>query len=382
MRQLWMVFILVLVFAPTFESRAKADGLTPGEVYLLIKHARPNVKEPDGWAADLRDVMQAQAIPATRENVCAAIAVIDQESNFTANPTVPGLGKLAEKALGEKLGHVPFLSSMAMDWLDNHPKGETSYLQRIRTSRTERDLDLTYRAMVNDLGAATNMSFIVQSGLLNRMIEQRNNISTVGSMQVSTRFALDEARKLRYLPMTLSDDYAVRDELYTRRGGIYYGVKQLLGYNSGYNQKIYRFADFNAGRYSSRNAAFQHIISTLTKQILARDGDLLLYDKSGQPLSSISATEKALRELSSSKNLGLADAQISSDLLLEKDDSFATTQTYLAIKNYYLRTTGKPAPFAELPGIDLTSPKLSHKMTTASYAASVDKRYNKCIAAK
>ena len=83
-----------------------------------------------------------------------------------------------------------------------------------------------------------------------------------------------------------------------------------------------------------------------------------------------------------SSSLGLADVQIRSDLLLEKDDAFATAQTYLAIKNLYLRTTGKPAPFAELPGIDLSSPKLSHKMTTASYAASVDQRYNKCIAAK
>ena len=378
MRRLWMVFILFLAFAPT----AFADGLTPGEVYLLIKHARPNVQEPDGWASDLLDVMQTQSIPTSRENICAAIAVIDQESNFNANPTVPGLGKLAEKKLAEKFGHVPFLSGWVTDWLDNHPKGETSYLQRIRAAKTERDLDLTYRAMVNDLGTTSNMSIVVQSGLLNRMIEERNNISTIGSMQVSAHFALEEARLRRYLPMTLSDDYAVRDELYTRRGGIYYGVKQLLGYNSGYDRKIYRFADFNAGRYSSRNAAFQHIISTLMKQNLARDGDLLLYDKSGRALSNVSSTEKALRSLSTSARLGLTDMQIRNDLLLEKDDALVTTQTYLAIKNLYLRTTGKPAAFAELPGIDLSSPKLSHKMTTASYAGSVDKRYNRCMAAR
>ena len=340
------------------------------------------MKEPDGWAADLLDVMQAQSIPASRENVCAAIAVIDQESNFNANPAVPGLGKLAEKTLREKFGHVPFLGGMAMDWLDNHPKGDKSYLQRIRTARTERDLDLTYRAMVNDFGSASNMSFIVQSGLLNRMIEERNNISTVGSMQVSVRFAMDEARRHRYLPMTLSDDYAVRDELYTRRGGMYYGVKQLLGYDSGYAQKIFRFADFNAGRYSSRNAAFQHIVSTLTKQKLARDGDLLLYDKNAAALAKVSGTEKALQNLSGSANLERSDKQLRADLLQEKEDGFATTQTYLAVKNLYLRVSGKAAPFAELPGIDLSSPKLSHKMTTASYAASVDRRYNKCMAAK
>ena len=79
--------------------------------------------------------------------------------------------------------------------------------------------------------------------------------------------------------MSLDDDYAVRDELYTRHGGMYYGVLQLLGYETGYDRKIYRFADFNAGRYSSRNAAFQKQIAVLSGQPLASDGDLLLYDK-------------------------------------------------------------------------------------------------------
>ena len=201
-------------------------------------------------------------------------------------------------------------------------------------------------------------------------------------MQVSVRFALDEARRHRYLPMTLSDDYAVRDELYTRRGGMFYGAKQLLGYDSGYAQKIFRFADFNAGRYSSRNAAFQHIINILTKQKLATDGDFLLYGKDGRPSNQLSASEKALRATVTTNQLGLSDKQLRDDLLHEKDDSFATTQTFIAVKGLYFRKTGKPAPFAQLPGIDLSSPKLSHKMTTASYAASVDRRYNKCIAVK
>ncbi|MDE2384586.1 MAG: DUF1615 family protein [Alphaproteobacteria bacterium] len=378
MRRLWIAVLAFLAWGGV----GLAGGLTPGEVYLLVKHARPAVKEPDGWASDLLDVLQVQGLPASRENICATIAVIDQESNFVANPVVPGLGKLAEKSLREKFGRVPFLSGMVMDWLDAHPKGETSYLQRIRAARTERDLDLTYRALVNDFGTASNMSLVVQSGLLNRLIEEHDNISTIGSMQVSVRFALDEARARRYLPMTLSDDYAVRDELYTRRGGMYYGVKQLLAYDSGYSQKIFRFADFNAGRYSSRNAAFQHVISLLAKQKLARDGDLLLYDKKGQALGAVSGTEKALRGLNSSAGLGLSEAQIRADLLHEKEDSFATSQTYLAVKNLYLRKTGKPAPFAELPGIDLSSPKLSHKMTTASYATSVDRRYSACMAVK
>jgi hypothetical protein len=378
MRQLALLIIAIFLGA----EASLAEDVTPGLTYLMVKKLRPTAAEPDGWASDLLDVMKAQNIPATRENVCAALAVIDQESNFVANPTVAGLGQLADKALREKMAHYPIVGALIIEFLDTHPQGDTSYLQRIRRAKTERDLDLTYRAMVNDAGTASNMSLLVQSGLFNRMIEERNNISTVGSMQVSVGFAMNEAKSQRYLPMTLSDAYALRDELYSRRGGMFYGVKQLLGYDTGYSQKIYRFADYNAGRYSSRNAAFQHIISTLTNEALARDGDLLLYSKDGTALSAVSSSEKALRSLSGTENLGLSDTQIRDDLLLEKQDSFATSGTYLAVKNLYVRKTGEPAPFAELPGIDLKSPKIIHKMTTASYAASVDRRYQKCLSVK
>jgi hypothetical protein len=109
---------------------------------------------------------------------------------------------------------------------------------------------------------------------------------------------------------------------------------------------------------------------------------LLLYDKNGQALAGISSSEKALRALSTAENLGLSDKQLRADLLLEKRDSFATSGTYLAVKNLYQRKAGKTAAFAELPGIDLSSPKLAHKMTTASYAASVERRYQKCLSVK
>jgi len=198
-------------------------------------------------------------------------------------------------------------------------------------------------------------------------------------MQVSVRFAMDNERQRRWLPMTLSDVFAVRDELYTRHGGMYYGVKQLLGYNSGYDKKIYRFADFNAGRYSSRNAAFQHVINILSNQNSQRDGDLLLYGKDGRPLSALSKSEQALRDIARTNNLHLSEKQIRADLETEKQDGFATSQTYITLKNLYLTKTNHGAPFAEIPGIDLSSPKISHHMTTVSYATSVEKRYNKCM---
>ncbi len=373
--------VLFALFVP-IHAVAQSLEISSDQTAKLIKHARSNVQDVKGWADDLLDVLRLNQLPPTRENVCASIAVIDQESNFVADPAVAGLGALAYKTLKDKLDRIPILGRVVLVFLDEHPKGATSYLQRIKTAHTEHDLDRTYRSLIDDAGNYSNLSLVIQSGLLNQLIEERNNISTVGSMQVSVRFAMDNARERRWLPMTLTDVYAVRDELYTRHGGMYYGVKQLLGYDSGYGKKIYRFADFNAGRYSSRNAAFQHVVNILSNQNNSRDGDLLLYGKDGKALPATSKTELAIRQIAKDNTLPLTTKQIRADLETEKQDGFATSQTYIALKNLYLNKTQHGAPFAEIPNIELTSPKISHRMTTASYATSVDGRYNKCMGFK
>lgn len=89
-----------------------------------------------------------------------------------------------------------------------------------------------------------------------------------------------------------------------------------------------------------------------------------------------------IRLLSSKSRLGFSNSEIRRDFLLEKRAEFSVSATYLEVRKLYLRETGKAALFAELPFIDLSSPRISHKMTTASYAASVDRRYQKCMAVK
>ena len=371
--------LLPLLLGASISGYACAEDITVGVTMRLIRAAEKSVVDPQGWSIDLHDVLQQHDFPQTRENVCAAIAVIDQESGFVADPPVPGLGALSEKALREKLQKVPLGGTLALKWLENNPTPQASFMARIRNAKTERDLDLAYRALVEHAGKTTSMDVVLKLGFLNKMIEERNEIDTAGSMQVSVKFALSEAKKRRWLPMTLDDIYAVRDHLYTRQGGMYYGIKQLLGYETGYSQKVYRFADYNAGRYASRNAAFQQTVSVLAQEKLSLDGDLLSYGKDGNALKAVTATEKAIRKVNERHKLGLTDAGIRKDLLLEKSASFATTRTFISLRDRFGATSKKTAPFAAIPDITLNSPKLTRGFTTRRFAESVNKRYQACM---
>jgi hypothetical protein len=371
---------LVFLFCAT-PSRTE-NSMSVAATAKLIKAAEKSVSDPQGWAVDMLDVLQQHDMPQSRENVCAAIAVIDQESGFVADPAVAGLGKLSEQALREKFAKVPIGGGIAIRWLENNPSPDASFMSRIRLAKTERDLDLAYRSLIDYAGKTTSMDVVLKLGLLNKLIEEKNEIDTAGSMQVSVKYALTEAKKRRWLPMTLDDVYSVRDYLYTRQGGMYYGIKQLLDYDTGYSQKIYRFADFNAGRYASRNAAFQMVVAKLSGEDLAIDGDLLSYGKDGQALQKVTSTEKALRLANAKHKLGLDEKSIRKDLLKEKDVGFTSTRSYISLRDRFAVVTGKPAAFAVVPRIVLNSPKLSSSFTTQRFAETVNKRYKACMSSK
>ena len=193
-------------------------------------------------------------------------------------------------------------------------------------------------------------------------------------MQVSSDFSENHMRQRRYpYPRTGT----VRHEVFTRRGGVYFGIANLLDYPADYPHPRFRFADFNAGQYSSRNAALQAAVTRLSGRKLALDGDLLRYER-GRASDTVSATEAAVRALAES--LGLSARQIRSDLLREKDARFSNTRLYARMYQLADRKAGRALPRARLPDIRLKGPKIQRKLTTAWFAKRVESRYDRCMA--
>ena len=166
----------------------------------------------------------------------------------------------------------------------------------------------------------------------------------------------------------------VRTEVFTRRGGLYFGIAHLLDYAAPYDDMIYRFADFNAGHLASRNAAFQNAVNIASGKRLALDGDLLI-EGSSEP----SATELAIRSMGG--RLQMSDAQIRG--ALEHGDAAEFERTPLYSRIMALADAvppGRPVPRAMVPRIALESPKITRNLTTDWFARRVDDRFKRCLA--
>lgn len=357
------------------EADARASDIE--RIAGLVRQAEPGKRDSGRWAKAILVALDRNGLERSPENVCAVIAVIDQESNFEANPRVPNLGPMALKAFRKKVNGSASLKTVFAAFPAMRRQIETD----IGKAKTERDLDLAARRAFDTirahwaLGTLISMLDIYESE--SAIFESINEVKTVGSMQVSVAFARQQT--LAPEREEVEETYRLRDSLYTLEGGIEYGVQQLLGYSTPYSQKIHRFADYNAGRYASRNAAFQSVISKLGGETLALDGDLLRYGEGGRVAVAASNTETLLRRVARDNGLGLGYLAIRSDLAKEKDRAFEQTRTYRLVRRLYRERTGREPPVAIVPDIALDSIKLSSDWTTRRFAEKVDGRYRTCL---
>ena len=277
---------------------------------------------------------------------------------------------LADKL--ERLGALQGPATEAL--LAMQAPGGGTFSSKISKLRTERDLDRLFRELRDAVKSDNPGGFAVASALSAVFaggLDELNPVTTAGSMQVKVDFA----QSLE--PRMSGDD--VRELLYTRSGGVRAGTARLIGYAASYDDVVFRFADYNAGLYTSRNAAFQQLVEDLTGIALKNDGDLLLYDKDGTPKSEDSNSLKAI--LKFGEKHGLSSWTIHRDTKKEKAQDFESTDTWKSVRAAWSEKKKQPPPYATTPEVELSSPKLSKPRTTSWFASSVKQRYLKCRAA-
>lgn len=334
------------------KPKRNAEAIRAQIVRLMPSRA----SDKQGWAADIDAAFAALDLPATTQNLCAVLAVTEQESGFHVDPVVPDLGRIAQKEIDRRAGerHIPaFVVHTAL--LLKSPNGKR-YSDRLTGARTEKQLSAIFE------------DFIGVVPLGKRLFGGLNPVHTAGPMQVSIAFAEAHERNYPY-----DVEGSIRHEVFSQRGSMYFGIAHLLGYPTHYPDMLYRFADFNAGWYASRNAAFQQAVNIASGRKLALDGDLIRYDS-----SDAGATELAVRSLG--KKLDLSDRAIRNALRSGETFDFEATDVYKRVFDLAERAAHKPLPRAILPGIRLESPKITRTLTTAWFAKRVDDRWRTCMA--
>lgn len=338
----------------------RSETPSPDDVRAQIVRLLPaNTPDRKGWAVDVYAAFAALEIEPDAPNLCAVLAVTEQESTFQADPPVPDLPKIARAEIDRRaagLGVPRFAVSVA---LKLPSPGGRSYAERLDAVRTERELSEIFEDLLGSVP------------LGRQLFAGSNPVRTGGPMQVSIAFAEREAQRGYPYPVPVS----IRREVFTRRGGMYFGIAHLLDYEAPYDAHLYRFADFNAGRWASRNAAFQHAVSRASGIPLVLDGDLILRgrDAAAKP----GATELAVRALG--ERVDASDGAIRRALEEGDGPGFERTGVYERVFELADRLEGRPLPRARVPDIELKGPKITRKLTTRWFADRVETRYRRCL---
>jgi Protein of unknown function (DUF1615) len=329
------------------EGRALINQLLPG-----------NVADRAGWVGDIYAAFTALSIDPSREKVCAVIAVTAQESGFHVDPVIPDLGGIAWREIDRRAEHAGVAPALVHEVLQLKSSTGQSYAERIDHAKTEKQLSDIFEDFTGSIPLGRTL------------FSSWNPIRTCGPMQVNVAFVEQFAAKHRYpYPVKVS----VEDEVFSRRGSLYFGTAHLLAYTAPYDRYLYRFADYNAGQYASRNAAFQIAVSRVSGIPLAADGALLPHDSEAK----VGDTELAVRALG--KRLNLDEVAIHAALEQGRSADFERTPLYQSVFRLADQTKGAPLSRASVPRIKLQGPKITRNLTTDWYARRVEERFDRCL---
>jgi len=353
---IFFTFLIALFLGGCSEHRD--TGLSQQQIEKLVLAARPYVKSPDIWATAIQESLKELGQPVDKEHVCAVIAIIRQESGLTTVPKNSGMPNILRKKI-ESSESNELLRFIIQKRLDQNASNGKTFRENIDSVASERDFELWYNEFTS--------SVITRPILLALNKDVSNLVTTLGSMQVSVKFAEAFSKK----PQNVGHGN-IREVLYTCKGGVFYGTAYLLDYQHNYDDWKYVFADYNAGRYTSRNAGFQKMLARLSHKKIDLDGDLLSYENGR---SSPSVTHQTFIDLLKKNGMEFDEKTIQKEFMQEKRFDFEKTYSYTTLSAMHRKKFGYTI-YAVLPEISLHSPKfVSKNLSTKWFAERVKSIY-------
>jgi len=352
-----------------------AARAAPAELAVaeIATHLPASVDDRHGWAADIASALGAIGQRTDLATVCSVVAVTQVASGFEADRRLDlqapyDFAALLERQFG------PLRAELLRGALRlPDPRSGESFFLRFQRARTEGDIDRAYRDLVLAWGARSPL-LVGLADSAGRWLDgvglaDLDPVATLGPMQVSARWA---ARVMG----TRVLDPDLRALVSSRRGGLLFGSARLLGWPNHYARRRFVFADYNAGPFSSRNAAFQSALADLTGIELPLDGDLLSYRPDGTPRSD-SRTLAALRLFA--RGARIDPAGLRHDLALEKKLEFESTPTWRAVLAAWSEKAGHPAVEARIPQVRVPSKHMPLPSSVSGYVQRVLGVYRACL---
>jgi hypothetical protein len=356
------------------------------QAVLFRNRVRDN---PEEWIRALNEVLyELKADCASDDFLMLAVTTIQMESNVRVDPPVANANLeaiYANRLKQFRRAHVLEAAALNASGLDDQLRAKLRQDTRKGKVRTEADLD---RYVLTDLRPwllrTLQSDYHLPQSFAELVVARSvpDPVHTIGPMQVdvtkATRNALKRGEKV---PSVAAMKAWLLDPQTALRRGLMEGVYLLQLTYGHYTQRLtpeqavlFSAADYNAGEFSSRNAAFQERVSILSGHKLVLDGDLLLY-QDGVAEAVHSKTESEVLDLIGAE---LTPDRVRRDLLLEKEPGFSDTATAKAVCAKFQARRRTACVEARLP-IGATNPTSEEKwgksLTPADYAYGYVKRY-------
>ena len=310
----------------------------------------------EDWATAIYNAMETLDIETTTANIDLCVTQIQREGSFLEDPVLPDMdgvySRYRAKFIGELESNIPLINS-SLGFANNLiSRFENKYKDRILACKTERELDKLIGTMFTEVEEDPRFQLLTKNPL-NKGLENKWNefklkwekpIKTIGAMQVSPKRAKIVLEKQG---INFDSEADLIDYLYTKEGNLIAGIGILKeGIDSyvvsGKGEVIHAIADYNAGRFASRNASIQNKINKLTENVdLDLDGDLLIYDQNTNAVKKRSKTEQAITKIFKENGILIYEAKLRQDLLHEKNSRLEETETYKILEDLYLKKFGE-----------------------------------------